>query len=93
MLNQHLFNYNKNISVRTSLLLDRFHQGEVTPEVTDVSEFMEMLLNDCSEEVQNSDSDSPPDPKEVAFLVLRVQKSHTNISLTQDPPLFVRASL
>lgn len=75
MLNQPLLNYNKNIFIITSLFLNRFHQGEVTPEVTDVSEFMELLLNSCSEEVQNSDSDSPPDPKEVVFLVLRVLKT------------------
>lgn len=46
----------------------------MTPEVTHVSEFMAMLLNDCSEDVQ--DSDFHPDPTEVAFLVLRVLKHH-----------------
>ncbi|KAF7201026.1 apolipoprotein B-100 isoform X2 [Nothobranchius furzeri] len=48
----------------------RFHKGDVTPEVTEVSKFMEMLLNDCS--VEEQDSDLSSDPEEVAFLVLKV---------------------
>lgn len=34
--------------------------------------FMETLLNDCSGEILDDGSDSPADPKEMSFLVLRV---------------------
>ncbi|XP_054469273.1 apolipoprotein B-100 isoform X2 [Anoplopoma fimbria] len=50
----------------------KFHKAEVTPVVTDVSKFMETLLNDCSGETLDEDSDFPADPKEMVFLVLRV---------------------
>ncbi|XP_074548675.1 apolipoprotein B-100 [Halichoeres trimaculatus] len=50
----------------------KFHAGEVTPVVTDVSKFMEMLLNDCSGEVLDTESDFPADPEELSFLILRV---------------------
>ncbi|KAM6917508.1 apolipoprotein B-100 isoform 3-T3 [Lycodopsis pacificus] len=50
----------------------KFHKAEVTPVVTDVSKFMETLLNDCLGETLDEDSDSPADPKEIAFLVLKV---------------------
>uniref|UniRef100_A0A8C2XEB4 Apolipoprotein B n=1 Tax=Cyclopterus lumpus TaxID=8103 RepID=A0A8C2XEB4_CYCLU len=50
----------------------RFHKADVTPVVTDVSEFMETLLNDCLGETLDDDSDFPADPKEIAFLVLKV---------------------
>lgn len=53
-------------------LVNRFHKGEVTPVVTDVSRFMETLLNDCSGEIPDNDSDFPPYPEEMSFLVLRV---------------------
>lgn len=51
-------------------LVNRFHKGEVTPVVTDVSRFMETLLNDCSREILDGDSDFPPE--EQSFLVLKV---------------------
>lgn len=41
--------------------------------LTDVSKFMEVLLNDCS--VPHYDSDLPPDPAEMSFLVLRVREA------------------
>lgn len=44
----------------------RFYQGTVTPVVTEVSHFMETLLDDCSG--QNLDVD----PEQTVFLVLRV---------------------
>ncbi|KAM8915788.1 apolipoprotein B-100 isoform 2-T3 [Spinachia spinachia] len=50
----------------------RFHKAKITPVVTDVSKFMETLLNDCMDETFNEDSDKPSDPKEITFLVLRV---------------------
>lgn len=55
-----------------ALLVHRFHKGEVTPVVTEVSKFMETLLNDCSGEIPDDSSDFPPDPHETVFLVLRV---------------------
>lgn len=53
-------------------LVYRFHKGEATPVVTEVSKFMETLLNDCSGEIPDGSSDFPPDPHETVFLVLRV---------------------
>ncbi|XP_032403180.1 LOW QUALITY PROTEIN: apolipoprotein B-100 [Xiphophorus hellerii] len=50
----------------------KFYQGQVTPEITEVSKFMETILNNCSEEVRDPDRDPAPDPTEEAFLVLRV---------------------
>ncbi|XP_041668257.1 apolipoprotein B-100 [Cheilinus undulatus] len=50
----------------------KFHEGYITPQVKEVSEFMEMLLNDCSGEIRDIDSDFPADPEELSFLVLRV---------------------
>lgn len=34
---------------------------------------MEMLLNDCSRETFNIDSENPMHPEEMSFLVLKVQ--------------------
>lgn len=59
----------------------RFHTGKVTPVVTDVSNFMEMLLNDCSRETFDIDSENPIHPEEMSFLVLKVQMIITYISL------------
>lgn len=53
-------------------LVCSFHKGKVTPEVTDVSKFMETLLNDCSTAVLDDDSDDPADREEMTFLALRV---------------------
>ncbi|XP_068573744.1 apolipoprotein B-100 isoform X2 [Cebidichthys violaceus] len=50
----------------------KFHNAEVTPVVTDVSKFMETLLNDCLGETLDEDSEFPADPKETVFLVLKV---------------------
>ncbi|XP_034531344.1 apolipoprotein B-100 [Notolabrus celidotus] len=50
----------------------KFHEGEATPLVSDVSKFMETLLNDCSGEILDTFSDFPADPEELSFLVLRV---------------------
>ncbi|XP_029316837.1 apolipoprotein B-100 [Cottoperca gobio] len=50
----------------------KFHKAEVTPVVTDVSKFMGTLLNDCSGDILDVDSDSPAEPVEMSFLVLRV---------------------
>lgn len=61
------------------LFADRFYKGAVTPEIIEVSEFMEMILNDCSDEIRDPDQDFPPDPKEEAFLVLRVRDVHKHL--------------
>lgn len=44
----------------------RFYQGAVTPVLTEVSHFMEALLDDCSGQNLNVD------PEQTVFLVLRV---------------------
>lgn len=44
----------------------RFYQGAVTPVVTEVSHFMEMLLDDCSGQNLHVD------PEQTVFLILRV---------------------
>lgn len=59
-------------------LVHRFHKGGVTPVVKDVSKFMETLLNDCSGETLDDDSDILTDPNERSFLVLRVMKITQN---------------
>lgn len=40
--------------------------------VTEVAEFMETLLNNCSGQNNDDDSDFASDPDELSFLVLRV---------------------
>ncbi|XP_059209033.1 apolipoprotein B-100 isoform X2 [Centropristis striata] len=50
----------------------KFHKSEVTPVVTDVSNFMETLLNGCSGEIPDTDPEFPTKPEEMAFLVLKV---------------------
>lgn len=44
----------------------RFYRGTVTPVLTEVSHFMETLLDDCSGQNLNVD------PEQTVFLVLRV---------------------
>lgn len=46
--------------------------------VTDVAKFMETLLNDCSGEGLDNDSDFPIDPDELSLLVLRVLITQTS---------------
>ncbi|XP_061600428.1 apolipoprotein B-100 [Cololabis saira] len=72
MLSMAQYKQSKAIMYALANTVKKFHKGTVTPVVTEVSEFMKTLLNDCSNEVQETDSDSPPDPKEVSFLVLKV---------------------
>ncbi|XP_072221414.1 apolipoprotein B-100 [Leuresthes tenuis] len=72
MLSMAQYKQSKAIMYALANTVKKFHEGEVTPVVTDVSKFMEELLNSCSEEDQEIYSDFPPDPKEVSFLVLRV---------------------
>ena len=52
--------------------LHRFHNGEVTPVVTEVSQFIETLLGGCYGLPPDQDSDFPTDPSETVFLALRV---------------------
>ncbi|XP_041827365.1 apolipoprotein B-100 [Melanotaenia boesemani] len=72
MLSMAQYRQSKAIMYALANTVKKFHKGEVTPVVTDVSKFMEMLLNDCSEDIRDIESDFPPDPKEMSFLVLRV---------------------
>ncbi|KAF6724379.1 Apolipoprotein B-100, partial [Oryzias melastigma] len=72
MLSMAQYKQSKAIMYALANTVKKFYNGKVTPEITEVSNFMELLLNDCSEEVPDTDSDFPPDPKEVSFLTLRV---------------------
>ncbi|XP_030615071.1 apolipoprotein B-100 [Archocentrus centrarchus] len=72
MLSMAQYKQSKAIMYALANTVKKFHKRVVTPEVTDVSKFMEMLLNDCSGENQHYDSNFPPDPAETSFLVLRV---------------------
>ncbi|XP_022055118.2 apolipoprotein B-100 isoform X1 [Acanthochromis polyacanthus] len=72
MLSMAQYKQSKAIMYALANTVKKFHEGAVTPVVTDVSKFMETLLNDCSLEIQDYDSDFPPDPAESSFLVLRV---------------------
>uniref|UniRef100_UPI003AAA740B apolipoprotein B-100 n=1 Tax=Centroberyx gerrardi TaxID=166262 RepID=UPI003AAA740B len=60
MLSMAQFKQSKAIMYALANTVKKFHEGEVTPEVTDVSKFMETLLEDCSEDT------------EMSFLALRV---------------------
>ncbi|XP_067470643.1 apolipoprotein B-100 [Thunnus thynnus] len=71
MLSMAQYKQSKAIMYALANTVKKFHRGEITPEVTDVSKFMETLLNDCSGET-DLDSDFPTEPEEMSFLVLRV---------------------
>uniref|UniRef100_A0A3Q1CD90 Vitellogenin domain-containing protein n=1 Tax=Amphiprion ocellaris TaxID=80972 RepID=A0A3Q1CD90_AMPOC len=71
MLSMAQYKQSKAIMYALANTVKKFHEGAVTPVVTDVSKFMETLLNDCSLEIQDYDSEFPPDPAETSFLVLR----------------------
>uniref|UniRef100_A0A3B5BD93 Apolipoprotein B-100-like n=1 Tax=Stegastes partitus TaxID=144197 RepID=A0A3B5BD93_9TELE len=62
MLSMAQYKQSKAIMYALANTVKKFHKGAVTPVVTDVSKFMETLLNDCSGEIQDYDSDFPPDP-------------------------------
>ncbi|XP_038144044.1 apolipoprotein B-100 isoform X1 [Cyprinodon tularosa] len=70
MLSMAQYRQSKAIMYALANTVKRFYKGGVTPEIKEVSKFMEMILNECSED--NRDSESPSDPQEEAFLVLRV---------------------
>uniref|UniRef100_UPI0037E9B8DE apolipoprotein B-100 n=1 Tax=Semicossyphus pulcher TaxID=241346 RepID=UPI0037E9B8DE len=72
MLSMAQYKQSRAIMYALANTVKKFHKGEVTPVVTDVSKFMETLLNDCSGEILDTDSDSPADPEELSFLVLRL---------------------
>lgn len=66
------------------VLSSRFYKGEVSPVVTEVSEFMETILDDCSGENLHVDSDFPSNPGETIFLALRVLTAVSWVSLYAD---------
>ncbi|XP_018553179.1 apolipoprotein B-100 [Lates calcarifer] len=72
MLSMAQYKQSRAIMYALANTVKKFHKGEVTPVVTDVSKFMETLLNDCSGEILDHDSDFPTDPEEMSFLVLKV---------------------
>ncbi|XP_037341646.2 apolipoprotein B-100 [Pungitius pungitius] len=72
MLSMAQYKQSRAIMYALANTVKKFHKAKVTQVVTDVSKFMETLLNDCLEETFNEDSDIPSGPKENTFLVLRV---------------------
>ncbi|XP_045919657.1 apolipoprotein B-100 [Micropterus dolomieu] len=66
MLSMAQFKQSRAIMYALANTVKKFHKAEVTPVVNDVSKFMETLLNDCSGEILDYDSE------EIPFLVLRV---------------------
>ncbi|XP_051252201.1 apolipoprotein B-100 [Dicentrarchus labrax] len=72
MLSMAQYKQSKAIMYALANTVKKFHKGEVTPVVRDVSEFMETLLNDCSGEIVDTDPEFPTDPEERSFLILRV---------------------
>uniref|UniRef100_UPI001A9946FC apolipoprotein B-100-like n=1 Tax=Gasterosteus aculeatus aculeatus TaxID=481459 RepID=UPI001A9946FC len=72
MLSMAQYKQSRAIMYALANTVKKFHKAKVTPVVTDVSKFIESLLNDCLEESLNEDSEISSDPKEITFLVLRV---------------------
>ncbi|XP_028298322.1 apolipoprotein B-100 [Gouania willdenowi] len=72
MLNMAQYKQSKAIMYALANTVVKFHKSEVTPVITDVSKFMETLLDDCSGKVQDVVSEFPADPQEVYFLVMKV---------------------
>ncbi|KAM8833273.1 apolipoprotein B-100 isoform 1-T1 [Synchiropus picturatus] len=73
MLSMAQYKQSKAIMYALANTVKKFYKGKVTPEILEVSTFMEQLLNDCSlESAFQSDGNFPPDREETAFLVLRV---------------------
>lgn len=54
----------------------------MSPVVTEVSEFMETIMDDCSGESLHVNSDFPSNPDETTFLVLRVLTAVSWVSLS-----------
>ncbi|XP_035990966.1 apolipoprotein B-100 isoform X2 [Fundulus heteroclitus] len=71
MLSMAEYKQSKAIMYALANTVKRFYKGTVTPEIREVSAFMEMILNGCSGETRYTDREDPSDPEE-AFLVLRV---------------------
>ncbi|XP_039641503.1 apolipoprotein B-100 isoform X5 [Perca fluviatilis] len=72
MLSMAQYKQSRAIMYALANTVKKFYKSEVTPVVTDVSKFMETLLNDCTGEIFDNDSDFPTDPEDMSFLVLRV---------------------
>ncbi|XP_042356872.1 apolipoprotein B-100 isoform X2 [Plectropomus leopardus] len=72
MLSMAQYRQSRAIMYALANTIKKFHKAEVTPVVKDVSVFMETLLNDCSEDILDDDSDFPSDPRKMSFLVLRI---------------------
>uniref|UniRef100_A0A8D0D7V1 Apolipoprotein B n=1 Tax=Sander lucioperca TaxID=283035 RepID=A0A8D0D7V1_SANLU len=72
MLSMAQYKQSRAIMYALANTVKKFYKSEVTPVVTDVSKFMETLLNDCTGEIFDDDSDFPTDPEDMPFLVLRV---------------------
>ena len=60
------------LNISSVFVVHRFHKGEVTPVVTEVSEFMLTLLDGGLGASPDPESDYPVENEEMAFRVLRV---------------------
>uniref|UniRef100_A0A672I0G0 Apolipoprotein Ba n=1 Tax=Salarias fasciatus TaxID=181472 RepID=A0A672I0G0_SALFA len=72
MLSMAQYKQSKAIMYALANIVEKFHKSEVSPVVTDVSKFMETLLDDCSGENRDTDAEYYVDPEETYFLVLKV---------------------
>ncbi|XP_032355767.1 apolipoprotein B-100 [Etheostoma spectabile] len=69
MLSMAQYKQSRAIMYALANTVKKFYKSEITPVVTDVSKFMETLLNDC---IFDDDSDFSTDREDMSFLVLRV---------------------
>ncbi|CAN9502027.1 unnamed protein product [Ophioblennius macclurei] len=72
MLSMAQYKQSKAIMYALANTVEKFHKSEVSPVVTEVSRFMETLLDDCSGEDRDPDAEFYVDPEETYFLVLKV---------------------
>ncbi|XP_051941596.1 apolipoprotein B-100 isoform X2 [Hippocampus zosterae] len=79
MLSMAQYKQSKAIMYALGNTVKKFHQGNITPEVKAVSEFMWSLLNDCTGEMR--------DPEAMTFLVLRVVGVMGHAMQTVSPDL------
>nr|XP_057933173.1 apolipoprotein B-100 isoform X2 [Doryrhamphus excisus] len=87
MLSMAQFRQSKAIMYALGNTVRKFHNGEITPEVAAVSEFLTTLLNDCSGGRKNDSEDFPTDAEETSFLVLRVVGIMGRAMQTASPTL------
>ncbi|XP_072314359.1 apolipoprotein B-100 [Eucyclogobius newberryi] len=86
MLSTAQYRQSQGIMYALAYTVKNFYQGDFTPEIKDVADFMEEMLNECSEEFRpNMDPDM--DPQELFYLVLRVIGVMSRPVLDHSPSL------